>query len=72
MNKTERILNHLKKYGRITSTDAFEKYHATRLSAIIFSLRKKYMIDTEYAYMINDEGRRIRYGIYRLVEQKDE
>ncbi len=58
MNKTEKVLKHLKKYGRITSTDAFEKYNATRLSAIIFELRKHYMILTEYAYTEDEDGKK--------------
>ena len=41
VTKTHRIKEHLKKYGKITSMDAFTRYKATRLSAIIFDLRQK-------------------------------
>ena len=45
VTKTEKVLEHLQKYGSITSWEAIEKYGATRLSAIIFNLRKKYKIE---------------------------
>ena len=32
----EVILEHLRKYGSITSMEAIEKYHITRLAAVIF------------------------------------
>ena len=46
--KTGKILDNLQKYGYITSWDAINMYHATRLSAIIFNLRKEgYNIESE-------------------------
>ena len=45
--QTEAIYNHLCEKGSITSMEAFEKYGATRLSAIIFRLRKDYGKDIE-------------------------
>lgn len=45
-NKTKEVLKHLQKKGSITSWDAIQRYGATRLSAIIFNLRKRgYIID---------------------------
>lgn len=43
MNKTQKVLEHLKTKGSITSWDAIQLYRATRLSAIIFNLRKRGM-----------------------------
>ena len=70
-NKSKRItqedivLNHLRKYGTITSFDAFEKYRITRLAVSIHSLRKKgYNIDTYN--VLSSNGR--RYGLYELKE----
>lgn len=45
-SKTAKVLNHLKEYGSITSWEAINKYGATRLSAIIFNLRKSYVINS--------------------------
>lgn len=48
ITKTDKILSHLKTHGSITSLDAFKQYNATRLSSIIFNLRKRgYYIATE-------------------------
>jgi len=39
--KTSGVIAHLFKHGNITSWDAIKMYRATRLSAIIFNLKKK-------------------------------
>lgn len=45
VTKTQKVLDHLKEHGTITSWEAIEKYGATRLSAIIFNLRKFHNIE---------------------------
>ena len=66
-NKTEKVLQHLEKYGHITSLEAIEKYGATRLSAIIFNLRKKgYEISTEDLPFIDRYGTKSVYAKYIL------
>lgn len=45
-NKTALVLEHLQKNKTITSWEAIENFGATRLSAIIYNLRKKYFIDS--------------------------
>lgn len=52
----DRVLNHLKVHGSITSLDAFELFGNTRLSATIFNLRKKYDIES-----VDEKGKN-RYG----------
>ena len=59
MNKHQKVLEHLKTHGSITSWEAIQLYRATRLSAIIFNLRKHYDIDT-----LMCEGEDSRYGKY--------
>ena len=46
-NKKQMVIEHLKKYKNITSWEAITEYKATRLSAIIFNLRKTYNIISE-------------------------
>lgn len=59
-NKTKKVANHLIKKKKITSWDAIIQYKATRLSAIIFTLKKKgFIIETKYE--VKDK---IRYGVY--------
>lgn len=40
-NQKTKVLQYIKKYGTITSLDAFTKLHITRLSACIFNLREE-------------------------------
>lgn len=40
-NKHKEVLRHLMEQGSITTYEAFQLYGATRLSAIIFDLRKR-------------------------------
>lgn len=66
-NKTTKVLEHLKQYGSITSLEAIEKYSATRLSAIIYNLRKKgYDIETKDIDFTDRFGTKSHYGKYVL------
>ena len=68
-NKTEKILNHLKEYGSITSLEAIELYGATRLAAIIFTLRKRgFNIETMDIPFTDRFGVKSHYGKYILNE----
>ena len=65
--KTTKVLEHLKKYGHITSLEAISLYSATRLSAIIYNLRKKgYDIETKDIDFIDRFGTKSHYGKYVL------
>ena len=69
ITKTGQVLAHLKRFGSITSADAFTKYRTTRLSAIIFELRRKgYDIVTEDIKVIDCNGNTCVYGKYRLIK----
>ena len=68
-NKTTKVLEHLQTYGYITSLEAIDKYKATRLSAIIFNLRKRgFDIDTIMIPFIDSDGTKSTYGKYVLNE----
>lgn len=69
VTKTSEIIKHLKVKGSITSLEAFELYGATRLSAIIFELRRKgFEIKTEDATCVDRYGHKCSYAKYVLVE----
>lgn len=63
------VLRHLKDKGNITTFEAFTEYGATRLSAIIFELRKKYMITDEWIERVNRYGENIRFKKYIYVKE---
>ena len=73
MNQENMVLIHLKSGRRLTSAQAFELYGITRLSAKIFTLRKKgYHIEKIKRTTINRYGNNSSYGEYYLVESEDE
>ena len=56
MTKKQAILNHLKKFKKITPLEALKEYGSMRLGAVIFELRKQHKIRTN---MIDVAG---KYG----------
>lgn len=73
MSQTADIIKHLETYGHITSMEAIELYGATRLSGIIFVLRKRGMdIDTEDITTTNRHGRKTTYGKYVLKRKPEQ
>lgn len=70
--QTAAVLNYLIEHGSITSIQAFEMFGATRLSAIIFRLRKAYgyTINTRMETGKNRYGEPTQYGVYELIGDK--
>lgn len=66
MTQEERILEHMRKHGSITSMDAFRDHEITRLSGRIHDLRRE-GYDIETIYETNQYG--TRYGRYVLHEE---
>lgn len=67
MNKTMAVLRHLEDNGSITSMEAIENYGATRLSAIIFNLRKTGLdIETVTEGGVDRFGHAMNYARYVL------
>ena len=64
----ELILEHLQEHGCITSIEAIEKYHCTRLSHYIYLLRKDgHVIESEdVAFVHSITGRKGFYARYHL------
>ena len=72
-NKHEQVLEHLKTYGHITSWEAIQEYGATRLSSIIFNLRKRgYDIETEENMAKDRYGNTCRFADYIYYGVKNE
>lgn len=71
VTKHAQVLNHLKEHGSITSWDAIRDYGATRLSAIIFNLRKEgYNISTETVLAKDRNGNTCQFAKYTLEEDE--
>lgn len=68
VNKSQKVLEHLQKYGSITSLEAIDLYSETRLSAVIYNLRKRGMrIDTIDIPFTDRYGTKSIYGKYILL-----
>jgi hypothetical protein len=65
--KTGKVLQHLKRCGKITSWEAITLYRATRLSGIIYNL-KEYGYDITCVKMKGKDG--AYYGKYVLQSYK--
>lgn len=72
VTKTAQVLEHLKNYGTITSWQAIQEYGATRLSAIIFNLRKDgYDINTKTELTKDRNGNVCQYAKYILNREEN-
>lgn len=63
------VLKHLEDFGSLTSFEAFENYGITRLSAVIFNLRKEgHNIDSKKLSVTNRYGKVVYFHKYQLEE----
>ena len=70
MTQKEAILNVLKSGESISSFEAFREFGITRLSAIIFDLRKQgYNIESEDEKTVNRFGGTVVFARYKLMEE---
>lgn len=69
MTLRREVLRHLKEHGSITTFETFTEYGATRLSAIIFNLRKTHIITDEWIERTNRFGENVRFKKYLYVKE---
>lgn len=68
--KTRLVLKHLLDGGNITSWEAIQRYGATRLSAIVFKLKKEgFDIQDEWLEEYDRFGNKTRFKKYWLVRK---
>lgn len=65
MNQEDLVLRYMKDHKGITSMEAY-KIGVTRLSAVIFNLRKKYDIKDVWIKSVNRYGVDVRYKRYSI------
>lgn len=65
------VYNHLASGNRLTSFQAFQEYGITRLSAIIFDLRKNGLDILDcWVYAVNRYGKMVKFKQYYLKKGK--
>lgn len=71
-SQTEAVLAHLKKHGSITSMEAIRFYGVTRLSAVIYNLRRDgYTIVTEFIVVPTRYSKDTSAARYILKSEKE-
>lgn len=69
LTQYDRVLKHLKDYGTITSWESFSEYGITRLSAVVYLLRKDgYNITGEFKSTKNRYGDPTSFIEYKLQD----
>lgn len=72
MTQKDRILDHLIKYGSITTWESFELYGDTRLSDKIYRLKKEdYEFDEEWITKVNRYGAKVTFKKYILKSKEN-
>jgi hypothetical protein len=72
VTKSNQVKEHLIQKGMITSWTAIELYGATRLSAIIFNLRRRGMnIDSQLVSSIDRNNNVCNFVNYILIQQSE-
>lgn len=70
LTQCDRIIDYLKRYGSITSWQAYADLGITQLAARVFQLKERgYRFETERVNTKNRMGEKTHYDIYRLVER---
>lgn len=70
MTQTEAVLDILKSGDSISSLEAFQEFGITRLSSIIFNLRKKgYAITSDSIATTNRFGNTVVFSRYKLESE---
>lgn len=68
----EKILEHLEKYGTITTWEAIQKYHCTRISEYIRQLREdNYNIESVRKNVTRTDGIKTWIVVYTLIKDKE-
>lgn len=71
MTQTERIKQHIEKYGSITSREAFLLYGCTRLSARMYDLKcDGFRFTTEFEKGKNKYGEAVSWVKYKKSEKQ--
>ena len=68
LTQKQKVLNHLKEHGSITSWDAIQHYRITRLSEYIRSLRHEDGLNITSINEKNDNAHWVRYKMFKEEE----
>lgn len=70
MNQCEQILDYMKRFGSISTMEAFTDLDITRLNSRIHDLRKEYEIEDKWEKRKNRLGQVKHYKRYYLAKEE--
>ena len=65
-SQLKQIKEHLEWYDTITSWEAIQRYHITRLAAVIHTLRNEYKMQINSDWGTNDGKKWVEYKLVKL------
>lgn len=69
--QVQRVLDYIEQFGSITSLDAFKDLGITRLSAVIFDLRKQgYNVCSNTEVQLNRYGEKAHFSRYYIPKER--
>ena len=68
-SQVKQIKEHLEWYDTITSWEAIQKYHITRLSAVIHTLRHELGMNISSTNKVAENGK--KYAQYKLIREQN-
>ena len=71
--QAQRVLDYIEQFGSITSLDAFKDLGITRLSAVVFDLRKEgYNVQSETIGAKNRFGEMAHFSKYYIPKENEQ
>lgn len=73
MNQREVVIEYMTDFGSITPMEAFVELGVTRLSAVIYDLKREgYVFDEKRETVVNRYGKKVSYKRFWIKENEDE
>lgn len=70
MTQAQLVLNYMQNYGSITTLEAFRDLGVTRLSGVIFELKKEHAITSKTERAKNRYGENTSFSRYFLADKR--
>lgn len=68
MRQADKVLYYMRTRGSITSMEAFHDLKVTRLSGVIFNLKRTHRIHAVMEYKLGSDGEPVRFARYYLED----
>lgn len=67
MKQLDKVVRHMERYGSITPAEAVKEYGIYRLSAIVYTMKKRgFPVESNMEYSLNRFGEKTKYARYSM------